>query len=63
MKYIVSARDWTNKLKEQFGEERSIVELTDTEIVQAILDHGRAEIWEDPNDGGTFELHFSNDYD
>jgi hypothetical protein len=44
-KYVVMSRDdWNQKLIDQFGKERSIHELTDTEVIEAIIKHGRAEI-------------------
>lgn len=44
MKYQVSARRWDEDLQAQFGKEDLIVEMTDEQIVAAIMKHGRASI-------------------
>ena len=58
---VFSNRFWTEELKKQFGENRSIHTLTDQEVVAAIIEHGRAEIT--IVNYGLRGLDFQNDYD
>lgn len=59
-RYVVFARDWNSQLQDRFGNQNSVHELTDTEIVDAIIKHGRAEIG---REGLVLTLEFQNDYD
>lgn len=60
MKYRVIARDWDNSLKVRFGDYGSVCELTDEEVIAAIIRYGRAEI---TLANGFRELYFLNDDD
>ncbi len=42
MKYQVVAREWTTALTTRFGEQGSVHELSDAEVVDTLLAHGRA---------------------
>jgi hypothetical protein len=44
MKYIITARCWGSEHTQRFGAFGSIHDLSDTEVVQAIIKFGRAEI-------------------
>lgn len=67
MKYEVKSRnDWDAALQYQFGDHGSVHELSDAEVVAAIIKHGRAEIIEnDPNIILSAQrlISFQNDYD
>ncbi len=67
MKYLVKSRNhWDAALQEQFGEMDSIHELSDAEVVAAIIKHGRAEIrleWNHAAQTGMLQIEFQNDYD
>jgi len=72
MKYIVTARNWNEELEAQFGEqnpylpfgEETIHDLTDSDVIQAIIQHGRASINRQTRDEKEIlELRFENDYD
>ncbi len=43
-KYIIYARSWGDGLKKRFGEEYSTHELTDAQVIEAIISFGRASI-------------------
>lgn len=60
MAYRVQARDWNLNLQNKFGECYSFHELSDTNIVDSIIEFGRAEITvkEDYK-----VIDFQNDYD
>lgn len=60
-KYKVSARDWRVEYQKVFGEQYSLHDLNDTEIVNMIMTLGRAEIREEGT--GFRSLEFQNDYD
>lgn len=65
-RYIVRARVWRDfegvpSLIERFGKGDSVHDLSDTEVVQAVLQFGRAEIIERAD--GLRVLNFHNDYD
>lgn len=68
MKYSVTARDWHflghdgTSLTSRFGEYGSVHELTDTEVVAAIIVFGRASI-SDATTPYMRDLRFENDYD
>lgn len=67
MKYLVRARDdWDAALQEQFGEMDSVHELSDAEVVAAIIKHGRAEIrltWNHASQSDMLQIEFQIDYD
>jgi hypothetical protein len=64
MKYIVSARDWDVRLSTRFGKRDRQHELTDAEVIETIVQYGRAKI-EDViiGDPSIRTLEFENDYD
>ena len=62
MIYFVSSRDqWTKDLRKRFGNTDQQHNLTDEEVVEAIVIYGRAEIIK--NADGTRSLSFHNDSD
>ena len=70
MKYYVTARDnWNSDLEQRFGEDDSLHDLSDAEVVEAIMTFGRAEITDTVYRGsqvlepGTRNLEFQNGYD
>lgn len=64
VKYTVTARnDWDAALQAKFGDIGSVHHLTDLEVVDAIMEFGRAEITLDANIPDCRHLNFQNDYD
>lgn len=64
MKYIITARGhWNIELQSRFGECGSTHLLSDKEVVDAIVQFGRAEIKDDEYDQTCRHLEFQNDYD
>jgi hypothetical protein len=62
MKYYVCARWWNAKFESRFGEQYSEHNLSDEEVVNAIITYGRADIIE-ANGDAPRKLEFQNDYD
>ena len=59
--YKVSSRDdWTCAMQKRFGIEGSIIILSDAEVIEAIIEFGRAEIIERED---YRDMQFHNDYD
>lgn len=69
MKYRVSARDWElsykddASLEKRFGKCDSIHELSDAEIVEAIITFGRASIEANNTSLYMYHICFENTYD
>lgn len=68
MKYRITARTWKlfgndwHGLQDRFGEDNSEHELSDAEVIQIIMQFGRAEIVENKDKSLRF-IEFQNDYD
>lgn len=62
MKYQVSARDWDTDFRLRFGDNYSVHELSDTEVVESIKQFGRAEIL-NRGENSPLWLEFHNTYD
>lgn len=67
-KYRISALDWCIDLEAKFGEQYSIVGLSDKEVIELIYKFGRASISDIPNPLGkpeyfdALDLCFENGY-
>lgn len=64
MKYKVIARDWDENLKSSFGDNGSVHDLSESDVIVNIIYHGRAEISVVPNEQNySCILSFENTYD
>ena len=68
MRYQIQARDWDKELQARFGKPDQGCELTDREVIEAIVEFGRASILNvqpsgEPGSDEYRELIFENTYD
>lgn len=61
--YKITARAWNDSFRDRFGQSDNLHGLSDSEVIEAIIQFGRASIVLHQGHGAYRILEFQNDYD